>query len=85
MTIAPVLNIEREKMVPLRITMRIDDGVYVCNCTVYSNALKGHTQHAFFYDSHFSPKEKSACRGAIIDNRTYASICVLEEKDRTSK
>ena len=29
MTIAPVLNIEREKIGPLVILMRIDDGVYV--------------------------------------------------------
>ena len=54
MTIAPVLNIEREKMGPLRILMRIDDGFFVSNCTVYSYVLKQHTQHAFVYDSHFS-------------------------------
>ena len=77
MTISPVLNIEREPMGSLGILMRIDDGVYVCICTVYSNVLKQHTQHAFVYDSYFSTKVKSACRGAIIDNRTYAPICVL--------
>ena len=65
--------------------MRIDDGVYVWNCTVYSDTFKQHTQHEFFNDSHFLTTEKSACRGAIIDNRTYAPICVLEEKYRTSK
>ena len=65
--------------------MRIDDGVYVWNCTVYSDTFKQHTQHAFFNDSHFLTTEKSACRGAIIDNRTYAPISVLEGKDRTSK
>ena len=67
MTIAHVLNVEREKMAPLRILTRIDDGVYVYNCTVYSNALKQHTQHAFVYDIHFSTTYNSACRGAIID------------------
>ena len=84
-TIAPVLNIEREKMSSLRILKKIDDGVYVCNCTVYSYALKQHTQHAFFNDSFFSTTEKSACCGAIIDNITYAPICVMEIKYRTSK
>ena len=67
------------------ILLIIDDGVYVCICTVYSKVLKQHTQHAFVYDSYFSTKVKSACRGAIIDNRTYAPICVLEEKDRKTK
>ena len=65
--------------------MRIDDGVYVCNCAIYSNVLKQHTQHALVYDSNFSTKEKSACRGAIIDNRTHAPICGLEGKDRKTK
>ena len=59
--------------------MRIDDGVYVCNCTVYSYVLKQHTQNTFVYDSYFSTKEKIACHGAIIDNITYAPIYVLEE------
>ena len=85
MTIAPVLNIEREKMGPLKILLRIDDGVYVCNCTVYSDALKQYTQHTFVYDRHFSTKEKSACCGEIIDNITYAPICVLEGKYKTRK
>ena len=38
------------------------------------------SQHAFFYDSNFSTKENSKCCGTIIDNRSYATICVLEEK-----
>ena len=76
MTIAPVLNTEREKMGPLGILMIIDDGVYVCNCTIYYNVLKQHTQHAFFHDSYFSTRENSACRGTIIDNITYAPIYV---------
>ena len=85
MTIAPVLNIEGEKMGPLGILMRIDDGVYVCNCTVYSYVLKQHTQNAFVYDIYFPTKEKSSCCGAIIDNITYAPICVLEEIYRKRK
>ena len=38
-TIAPVLNIELQKMGPLGILMIIDDGVYVCICTVYLKVL----------------------------------------------
>ena len=72
-------------MGPLGILMRIDDVVYVCICTVYSNVLRQHTQHAFVNDTYFSTKVKSACRGAIIDNITYAPICVLEEKYRSNK
>ena len=85
MTIAPVLKIDQEKMGTMGILTRIDYGVYVCIYTVYSDVLKQHTQHAFVYDSYFSTKVKSAWFGAIIDNRTYAPICVLEEKDRSNK
>ena len=67
------------------ILLLIDGGVYVCICTVYSSVFKEVTHHAFVYDSHFSTKEKSGLCGAIIDNRSYATICVLEEKDRKIK
>ena len=80
MTIAPLLNIEIDKMGTLVIFLKIDDGVYVCICTIYTELLKRFTQHKFVYDSHFSTKEKSECCGAIIDNRSYAPIFVLEEK-----
>ena len=52
------------------ILMRIDDGVYVCIYTIYTAALKQFTQHAFFYDSHFSTKEKvnAVVQSFIIDN-----------------
>ena len=38
--IAPLLGIEREKMGPLGILLRINDGVYVCICSVYPKILK---------------------------------------------
>ena len=85
MNIEPVLNIEIEQMGTLKILLRINDGVYVCICSIYSKVLKENTQHAFVYDSYFSIKLKSEYRGAIIDNRRYAPICVLEGKDRESK
>ena len=43
------------------------------------------THHAFVYNSHFSTKYKSEFCGAIIDNRSYALIYVLEENDRKGK
>ena len=67
------------------ILLIIDDAVYVCICTVYSYVLKISTKKALVYDSHFSTKEKSKCCGEIIDNRSYAPIYVLEEKDRKIK
>ena len=46
MNIAPLLNIDREKMGTLRILLKIGDGVYVCNCTVYIYVLKSsHNTH----------------------------------------
>ena len=77
-----MLGIDRDKMGTLGILMRINYGVYVCICSVYSNILKQWTQHAFFYDSYFMTKVKSACQGAIIYNIIYAPIWVLEGNDR---
>ena len=85
MTIVPVLNIYRSKMGTLGILLRIDDGDYVCHCTVYLYISKQCTQHAFFYDSNFSTKENSECCGAIVDNISHAPICVLEKKKSKSK
>ena len=51
MTIAPVLKMDREKMGAMGILLLIDDGVYVCICTVYSYIFKRVTQYTFVYDS----------------------------------
>ena len=80
-----MLGIERDKMDPLGILLRINDGVYVCICSVYSNILKQWTQHTFVYDSYFTTKVKNACHATTIDNRRYAPICVPEERDREKK
>ena len=69
-------------MVTLGILMRTKDGVYVCICSVYSNILKEYTQHSFVYESYFTTTGNNACHGEIIDNRRYAPIYVLDEKDR---
>ena len=85
MTIAPIINVEREKMGAMGILLVIGDGVYVFVCTVYSSVFKEYTQHAFIYDSHFSTLDNSEVCGSMIYNRLYAPIRVLEEKDRKSK
>ena len=70
MRIAPILNIEREKMGTLGILMRIDDNVYVCNCTVYSYVSKQFTQQAFIYEIHFQQKRRvhAVVQSLIIDH-----------------
>ena len=78
--IEAVLHIEREKMGTLGILMRINDGVYVCICSVYSNILMEYTKHTFAYDNYFTTTGNNGCQGAIIDNRRHAHICVLEKK-----
>ena len=80
MTISYILNIDREKMGAMGILLLIDDGVYVWIFIVYSSVFKEYTQHAFVYDNHFPTLEKSEWCGAIIDNRLYATIYVLEGK-----
>ena len=75
--IEAVLNIDREKICSFGILTGINDCVYVCICSVYSNILKEYTQHAFFYDSYFTTTGNNAFQGAIIDNIRYAPICVL--------
>ena len=63
-----VLYIEREKISTLGILMIINDGVYVCICSVYSNILKQWTQHAFVYDSYFTTTVNNARQGVIMSS-----------------
>ena len=83
--IESVWDIEREKMGTLGILMRINDGVYVCICSVYSTISMEHTEHAFVYYSYFTTTGNNGCQGAITYNGRHAPICVLEEKDRKTK
>ena len=63
----------------------INYGVYVCICRFHLDVFKKYTSHAFVYGSYFALLKKSECCGAIIDNKSYAPICVLEEKYKTRK
>ena len=75
MTISPLLNIDREKMGAMGILLVIDDGVYVCICTVYSSIFKEVTQHAFVYDSKFSTKRRvHAVVQSLIINHMHPSV-----------
>ena len=80
MTIATLLNNDREKMGTMTILTIIDDGVYVCICTVHSSLLKKITQHAFVYDSHFQQKRgvNAVVQSLIIDNFTH--LCTGGER-----
>ena len=55
--IEAVLHIDREKMGTLGILTRINDGVDICICSVYSNILNESTQHEFVYDSYLRQLE----------------------------
>ena len=70
MTIVPVLNIEREQMGTLVIILKIDYGVYVCICTIYTSILKQFTQQAFIYEIHFQQKRRvhAVVQSLIIDH-----------------
>ena len=39
-------------------------------------------KNAFVYDSNFKPLHQPKRCGVLIDNRTYAPICVMEGNDR---
>ena len=55
---------------------------YVGSIHIFSEK---YTSHEFLYDSNFAQLYKSECYGAIVDDRYYAPIFVLEEEKRTSK
>ena len=81
MRLTPVLGIEREPWGLACIIRKVNYGVYICKCYVKYDEYDCWTKHAFIYDSHFKPLHQSKCCGAIIDNRSDAPICVLEDKD----
>ena len=51
----------------------------------YIQLFQKYTLHSFFYDSYFAQLYRGEWCVAIIDNRSYAHIYVLEEKYRISK
>ena len=82
MRVTPVFGIEREPWGEAFILRKVNDGVYICIGNVKSDEYYCWTKHAFVYDSNFKPLHQSKGCGALIDNRSDAPICVLEDKDR---
>ena len=79
MRVNPVSVIEREPWVAASILLIVNDGVYICTCSVRSDEYKFKTKHAFVFDSHFKYFHQSRCCGALIDNISDARICFFED------
>ena len=82
MKVTPVSEIERVAWGAASILRSVNDGVYIYTCNVQSVEYNCCTKHAFVYDSHLKPLHQTKCFGFLIDNRSDAPICVLEDKDR---
>ena len=63
----------------------MNDGVYICVCNVQNVKYDLWKKHSFVYGSHYKPLHQTECCGALIDNRSDATICVLENKERAGK
>ena len=81
----PISGINRVAWGAASILITVNDGVYICTCTVQSVEYNLSKKHAFFYDSHYKPLHQTKCCRVLIDNRADAPICILEDKDRESK
>ena len=78
----PVLKTERETWGAISVLRKFNDGVYICLCSVKYEEYRRKIKPAFAIDIHFKPLHQSKCCGDLIENRTDASICVLEYNDR---
>ena len=85
MNITPISGIEEVPWGAASISRTVNDRVYICVCNVQNVKYDLWTRHAFVYDSHYKPLHQTYCCGVLIDNRTDAPICVLENKDRAGK
>ena len=85
MRVTPVSGIERETWGAASIPRIVNDGVYICTCSVRYDEYKCMKKHAFVFDSNFKPLHKSKRYGGLIDNIADAPICVLEDKERETK
>ena len=55
MKLNPVIRIERESWSADSILIRVNDGVYICTCSVKSYRCICMTKHIFMYDSNLKP------------------------------
>ena len=75
--VTPSLHIEREPWGFISILIKVNDGVYICSCSIKPEEYRCKTKHAFIYDSHFKPFNQSKCCGYIVDNREDTPICIM--------
>ena len=80
MRVTPVYGREREHWGVAIILIRVNDGVYICKCSVKYDEYKCMTKHASIFDIHLKTLHQSKCCGAQIDNKADAPICVFEDK-----
>ena len=64
--VTPVLNTEREQWGTCSVLRKVNDGVYICSCSVISEEYMCKTKHAFVYDKKFKPLEKQECLGISL-------------------
>ena len=85
MKVTPLSGIEMQPWGADSILRIVNDGVYICTCSVRSDEYKCKKKHAFVFDSHFKPLHQSKCYGDLIDNIYDAPICVMEDKEIETK
>ena len=68
MRLTTASGVEIETWGAASILRRVNDGVYICTCSVKYDEYKCMTKHAFSFDIHFKPLHESKYCGALIDN-----------------
>ena len=84
MIMTPVLNIEREKWVAFNVLRYVNDGVYICLCSVRPEENMCKKKQAFVYNSHLKLLHQPQFFGSLIDNRADAPIFVLDQYEAVS-
>ena len=85
MRVTQVSGIERDPCGAACIMRKLNYGVYICTCNIKFDEYKCWKKLEFVYDSRFKPFHQSKCCGGLIDNRSDAPICVLEDKEIETK
>ena len=81
MEVTVVSWIERVPWGPAIILKIVNDGVFICTCNVEYIEYDCWIKHIFVYDSNFKTLHRTKYFGVLVDNRSDAPICVLEDKD----
>ena len=81
----PVIIIEKEPGGASIILIIVNDGVYICKCSVISDEYICKTKYAFVYYSNLRPLHQSKCCGDLIYNISDVPIVVLGDTARERK